>query len=200
MQDAIRSAHTLGERVANELGVPVYYYEEAASRPDRQNLESIRRKGFEELVEGIREPDRAPDVGAARIHPSAGATVIGARGPLIAYNIYLNTSDVRVAKAVAKAIRHSSGGLRFVKALGIDIPARGQVQVSMNLTNFRKSSMSTVFECVRAIADTYGVAITESEVVGLIPMEALVEASRSYLRLHEFKNDQILETKLLESS
>jgi glutamate formiminotransferase / formiminotetrahydrofolate cyclodeaminase len=200
MSDAVAAARALGERVAESLEIPVYFYEEAALRPERQNLESIRRKGFEELRDAItQDAERAPDLGPSQVHSSAGAVVVGARGPLIAYNIYLNTSDVRIAKAIAKAVRHSSGGLRYVKALGLEIPARGQVQVSMNLTNYRKSAVATVFELVRALAESYGTAITDSEVVGLVPMDALVDAARHYLRLHEFASDQILESKLLES-
>jgi glutamate formiminotransferase/formiminotetrahydrofolate cyclodeaminase len=199
MSEAVAAARSLGERVSQTLNIPVYFYEEAATRPERQNLEAIRRQGFEELRDAIgQDPERDPDLGPAQIHPSAGAVVVGARGPLIAYNIYLNSSDVRIAKVIAKAIRHSSGGLRYVKALGLEIPARGQVQVSMNLTNYRKSAIHTVFELVRAMADSYGASITDSEVVGLVPMEALVDSARHFLRMHDFASDQILESKLLE--
>ncbi len=200
MKEAIDAARALGERVASELEIPVYFYEEAATRPERQNLENIRRKGFEELRELIGTvEDRAPDLGPTQVHPSAGAVVIGARGPLIAYNIYLNTRDLRIAKEIAKTIRHSSGGLRFVKALGLDIPARNQVQVSMNLTNFRKSSVATVFSLVRELAASHGVSVTDSEIVGLVPVEALVDAARFFLRLHQFDDEQILELKLMGS-
>lgn len=198
MAEAVALARSLGERVARELDIPVYFYEEAATRPERQNLENIRRKGFEELRDVIAtDEERAPDLGPRYIHPSAGAIVVGARGPLIAYNIYLNTADVRVARAIAKTVRHSSGGLRYVKALGLEIPARGQVQVSMNLTNYRKSALHTVFEMVRRQAESFGVSVTDSEVVGLVPMESLIDAARFYLRLHELDPDQILEMKLM---
>jgi glutamate formiminotransferase len=198
MEEAIRAARSLGERVASELEIPVYFYEEAALRPERRNLESVRRKGFEELRDVIETAeDRAPDLGPRCVHPSAGAIIVGARGPLIAYNIYLNTSDVRIAKAIARTVRHSSGGLRFVKALGLEIPARGQVQVSMNLTDYHRSALHTVFNLVRAQAESYGVSISDSEVVGLIPLEALVDAARFALRLHTFDNDQILEMRVL---
>lgn len=201
MSEAVAAARALGERVAQSLKIPVYFYEEAATRPERQNLEAIRRKGFEELRDTIgQDAARKPDLGPAEVHPSAGAVVVGARGPLIAYNIYLNSNDVRIAKAIAKAIRQSSGGLRYVKALGLEIPARGQVQVSMNLTNFRKSAIHTVFELVRSIAASHGATITDSEVVGLVPMEALVDSARFYLRMHDFASDQILESKLLEGA
>lgn len=200
MKDAVAAAERLGQRVADELRIPVYFYEEAARRPERQNLENIRRKGFEELRDVIAvAEERAPDLGPAAVHPSAGAVVIGARGPLIAYNIYLGTADLAVAKAIARTIRHSSGGLRYVKALGIDIPARGQVQVSMNLTNYRRSAIHTVFEMVKSAAASYGVAITDSEIVGLVPMEALVDAAAFYLRLHGFDREQILESRIMSS-
>lgn len=200
MKDAVAAAEALGRRVAEELNIPVYFYEEAAGRPERQNLENIRRKGFEELREVIAtDAERAPDLGPHAVHPSAGAVVIGARGPLIAYNIYLGTTDLTVAKAIAKTVRHSSGGLRYVKALGIDIPARGQVQVSMNLTNYRRSAIHTVFEMVRSEAATYGVSVTDSEIVGLVPMGALIDAARFYLQLHDFDPEQILESKLMSS-
>ena len=199
MQDALDAARSFGARMAEELKVPVYFYEEVATRPDRQNLENIRRKGFEELRQMVgTDPDRAPDLGPRAVHETAGATVVGARGPLIAYNMYLNTSDVAVAKRIARTIRHSSGGLRFVKALGLSIPARNQVQVSMNLTNFHKSALHTVFNLVQMEAASHGVTVTDSEVVGLVPMQALVDAARFYLRLHDFEDEQILETKLME--
>ncbi|MGH2448065.1 MAG: glutamate formimidoyltransferase [Chloroflexota bacterium] len=199
MAKAVEVAHHLGDRVAETLDIPVYFYEEAATREDRHNLERVRRKGFEELRDQIAAvEERAPDLGPRQVHPTAGAVIIGARGPLIAYNIYLNTADLKVAKAIAKSVRHSSGGLRYVKALGLDIPARGQVQVSMNLTNFRKTALATVFNLVRDEAATYGVNITESEVVGLVPMDALTDAARHFLRLHDLRDEQVLEMRLLQ--
>ena len=198
MGDAIAAARTLGERVARELDLPVYFYEEAATTPARQNLESVRGKGFEDLRERIESDEsRVPDLGPRRIHPSAGAVVVGARGPLIAYNIYLHTTDLQVAKAIARTVRNSSGGFRYVKALGLDIPARRQVQVSMNLTNFRRSSLHTVFNTVRSEAEARGVRVAGSEIVGLVPVDALLDAARFYLGLHDLDRDQILETRLM---
>ena len=197
---ALDAAARLAERVAAELEVPIYLYEESATRPERKNLEQIRRKGFEELRDTIpSDPARAPDLGPNHVHESAGATVIGARRPLIAYNIYLNTGDVTIAQAIAKTIRHSSGGLRFVKAMGFEIAERGCVQVSMNLTNYQKSAIHTVFEMVREAAGTHGVAITESEVVGMLPAAVLIDAAKHYLRMHNFSIDQVLEMRLLDS-
>lgn len=200
MREAVAAAKTFGERVAGELGIPVYFYEEAATSPERRNLEAVRGKGFEALREAIeRNAERAPDLGPRAIHASAGATIVGARGPLIAYNIYLNTVNLAVAKSIARTVRHSSGGLRYVKALGLDIPARGQVQVSMNLTNYRRTAVATVFNLVREEAAAHGVSITDSELVGLVPLDALIDAARHYLRLHDFDPEQILELKLLDS-
>ncbi|GAC1445133.1 MAG: glutamate formimidoyltransferase [Chloroflexota bacterium] len=200
MGDAVDAAHAFGKRVSDELSIPVFFYEEAAASPGRRNLEDVRKKGFEQLREDINaDEERIPDLGARAVHPSAGAIVVGARRPLIAYNVYLNTDDIRIARSIAKTIRHSSGGLRYVKALEIDIPARGQVQVSMNLTNHRKTAMTTVFTLIESIAASYGVTITDSELVGLIPLEALLDVARFHLQLHDFKLDQILELKLMEN-
>ncbi len=196
MEDCVALARSLGERVGRELGIPVYLYEAAATRPDRVNLADIRRGEYERLkVEIETNPDRAPDFGPARLTP-AGATVIGARPFLIAYNIYLTTDRVEVAKAVAKAVRHSSGGLRYVKALGLLVG--GQAQVSMNLTDFHKTPIHRVVEMVRREAARYGVAIARSELVGMIPQQALVDAAVWYLQLDGFRPELILENRLYE--
>jgi glutamate formiminotransferase/formiminotetrahydrofolate cyclodeaminase len=195
MQACVEIARRLGQRVGQELGIPVYLYEEAASRPERRNLEDIRRGGYEALKEEIgKEAERNPDFGPLKVG-QAGATVIGARHPLIAYNVYLDTDRVDIAKKVAKAVRHSSGGLRYVKALGLSV--EGQAQVSMNLTNFRATPMARVVEMIRLEAARYGTSIHHSELVGLIPQEALVEAARWYLQLDQFEPDQILESRLV---
>lgn len=197
MQDCVAIAQRLGQRVGEELNIPVYLYEEAATRPDRVNLENIRRGEYEALKTEIgTTPDRIPDFGPAQVSP-AGATVIGARHPLIAYNIYLNTDDLSVAKKVAQALRHSSGGLRYVKALGMLV--EGHAQVSMNMTNFRATPVARIVEMARREAARYGVSIQRSELVGLIPQEALVEAATWYLQLDAFKTDQILENRLEQS-
>lgn len=199
MEAAVSASRDLGQRVAQELALPVYFYEESATSPERQNLEKIRGKGFEELREAVlTDPSRKPDLGAAELHQSAGAVVIGARRPLIAYNIYLDTQKIAVARAIAKTIRHSTGGLRYVKALGFDIPERSCVQVSMNLTNHTRTAMHTVFEMVRDEASSYGVSISQSEVVGMVPAAALFDAARHYLRMHELSGDQVLEMRLLQ--
>lgn len=199
MAEAIAAAHALGRRVADELEIPVYFYEAAASRPERTNLEDVRRRGFEELRDAITDDEeRRPDLGPLQVHPSAGAVAVGARQPLIAYNIYLNSNDLQIARAVARRVRHSSGGLRYVKALGFEIQARGQVQVSMNLTDYRKTAIHTVFNLVRDEAAAYGVGITDSEIVGLVPIDAVLDAARHYLRLHTLSAEQIVEMKLMD--
>jgi glutamate formiminotransferase/formiminotetrahydrofolate cyclodeaminase len=194
MQDCVEIARRLGRRVGEELGIPVYLYEEAATRPERQNLENIRRGQYEILKTEIGIlPERNPDFGPAKVG-TAGATVIGARQPLIAFNVFLTTQDVSIAKKVAQAVRFSSGGLRYVKALGLLV--EGRAQVSMNLTNFRGTPLARVVEAVRREAARYGVSIHHSELVGLIPQEALVEAGRWYLQLDGFEPEQILERRL----
>jgi glutamate formiminotransferase/formiminotetrahydrofolate cyclodeaminase len=194
MQDCIQIAHRLGKRVGDELGIPVYLYEQAAVVPGRQNLEDIRRGQYEGLkAEILTNPARRPDFGPALLG-TAGATVIGARHPLIAYNVYLTTPDVEVAKKVAKAVRNSSGGMRYVKALGLLVD--GRAQVTMNLTNYKGSPLARVVELVRREAARYGAGIHHSELVGLIPEEALVEAAAWHLQLDQFEPEQILERRL----
>jgi glutamate formiminotransferase/formiminotetrahydrofolate cyclodeaminase len=196
MVECIEMARRLGKRVGEELAIPVYLYEEAATRPERANLENIRRGQYEVLKEEIGvNPARQPDFGPAKL-TGAGATVIGARQPLIAFNVYLTTDDVSIANKIARAVRHSSGGLRFVKSMGVLV--EGRAQVSMNLTNFHKTPMARVVEMIRREAQRYGVQVHHSELVGLIPSEALVDASVWYLQMDQFEPDQILETRLYD--
>jgi glutamate formiminotransferase / formiminotetrahydrofolate cyclodeaminase len=197
MQDCVEIAKRLGKRVGEELGIPVYLYEQAAIRPERQNLENVRRGQYEALKKEIESsPDRQPDFGPARVGP-AGATVIGARPPLIAFNVYLTTGDVSIAKKVAKAVRHSSGGLRYVKGLGLTV--EGRAQVSMNLTNYRETPVARVVELIRREAERYGVGIHHSELVGLIPEDALRDAAVWYMQLDQFESDQVLERRLYKA-
>jgi glutamate formiminotransferase/formiminotetrahydrofolate cyclodeaminase len=196
MEECVEIARHLGRRVADELGIPVYLYEEAATTPERQDLENIRRGQFETLKSEIEtEPDRVPDFGPRKLGP-AGATVIGARQPLIAFNVFLTTNDVTIAQKIARAIRNSSGGLHFVKAMGVLV--EGRAQVSMNITNYRQSPLARVVEMIRLEAARYGTAIHHSELVGLIPQEALVDGAVWYLQLDEFQPEQILEQRLFE--
>lgn len=194
MVECVELARRLGKRVGEELSIPVYLYEEAASRPERQNLENIRRGQFEVLKTEIEtDPERKPDFGPSKLG-KAGATVIGARAPLIAFNMYLTTSDVDIAQKIAKAVRNSSGGLRFVKGMGVLVD--GLAQVSMNLTNYKKTPIFRVVEMVRREAQRYGVGIHHSELVGLIPQSALVDTAVWYTQLDQFEPEQILENRL----
>ncbi|PYR75915.1 MAG: glutamate formimidoyltransferase [Acidobacteria bacterium] len=196
MQDCVALAKETAREVAERFGVPVYLYEEASSNALRKNLEDIRRGEFEGLAAKMATDGWAPDFGPATPHPSAGASVIGARMPLIAYNINLNTNRLDVAKKIAAAVRFSSGGFRFVKAMGVTLAERGIVQVSMNLTNYEKTPILRVFEAVKSEAERYGVSVLESEIVGLVPSAALVDVGVSTLQLTQFTRDQILETRL----
>jgi len=196
MAECVALAQQVGAAVADRFGVPVFLYEEAAANPARRNLEDIRRGEFEGLAAKMRNAEWTPDFGPAVPHPSAGASVIGARMPLIAYNINLNTNRLDVAKKIAAAIRHSSGGLRYVKAAGFMLEDRGIVQVSMNLTNYEKTPIFRVFEIVKREAARYGVSILESEIVGLVPSAALTAAAEFYLQLERFGPEQVLENKL----
>ena len=196
MDQCVALAKEVGAAVAERFGIPMYLYEEAATDPLRKNLEDIRRGEFEGLAAKMGSPGWAPDFGPDQPHASAGASVIGARMPLIAYNINLNTDRVDVAKKIAAAIRHSSGGLRYVKAMGLKLDDRNIAQVSMNLTNYQKTPIFRVFEMVKREAERYGVLILESEIVGLVPSAALVSSAEFYLQLERFGADQVLENKL----
>ena len=196
MEDCVALARRLGERVGRELGIPVYLYEKAATRPERRNLADVRRGEYEGIkAEIATRPEREPDFGPQHVG-KAGATAIGARAPLVAFNVYLGTDDVEVAQAIARAVRHSSGGLRYVKALGLLV--KGQAQVSMNLTDYRQTPVHRVVEMIRREAERYGVAVVESELIGLIPNEALVEAAKFYLQLGDFSSQQVLENRLAD--
>ena len=195
VEDCVAISRRVGEEIWKRFRIPVYLYEAAATAPERQNLENIRRGQFEGLRDEIAtNPARRPDFGEAQVHPTAGATVVGARKFLIAYNIFLNTPDVEIAKKVAKAVRFSSGGLRFVKGAGFLV--RGLAQVSMNLTDFEQTPIARVFEFVKREAARYGVAAVSSEIVGLIPKKALEDAAEWFLQVENFDSSLILENRL----
>jgi glutamate formiminotransferase len=197
LQECVAIARFVGEEAAQRFRIPVYLYEAAAGRADRVHLENIRKGQFERLSEEIEtKPERHPDFGAPKIHPTAGATVVGARKFLIAYNINLNTPDVSIANNIARAIRQSSGGLRYVKAMGVDLKSRGLAQVSMNLTDYEQTPISRVFELVKREAERFGVSIAGSEVVGLIPQAALDSAAEYYLQIETFQPGIIFENRL----
>lgn len=196
MADCVAMAHDVGAAVAARHALPVFLYEEAARIPARRNLEDVRRGEFEGLSDKLAQGAWAPDFGPAVPHASAGASVIGARMPLIAYNINLATDRLDVARKIATAVRQSSGGLRYVKAMGVSLADRGIVQVSMNLTNFEKTPIFRVFELVKREAARYGVTILESEIVGLVPASALMASAAWFLQLDTFTEDQVLEHQL----
>lgn len=192
----VELARAVGRRIGEELGIPIYLYEAAATRPERRDLPNLRRGEYEGLREKImHDPAWAPDFGPARLGP-AGATIVGARQPLIAYNVYLNTNDVRIAKRVARAVRGSSGGLRGVRALGLLV--NGRAQVSMNLIDYHTTPIHRAVEMVAREAAAYGAAIVESELVGLIPEDALIDAARFYLHLHTMRDNQLIERRLAQ--
>ncbi|HEY3707294.1 MAG TPA: glutamate formimidoyltransferase [Terracidiphilus sp.] len=195
VEDCVAMSKHVGAQIASRFNIPVYLYEAAATSPERQNLENIRRGQFEGIRDDIAaNPARKPDFGEPRVHPTAGATVVGARKSLIAYNIFLNTADVNIAKKIAKAVRFSSGGLRFVKGAGFLV--RGQAQVSMNLTDFEQTPIHRVFEFVKREAARYGAVPTSSEIVGLIPKLALEQAAEWFLQVENFDSSLILENRL----
>ncbi|HEU4436672.1 MAG TPA: glutamate formimidoyltransferase [candidate division Zixibacteria bacterium] len=197
LEECVELARRLGKKVGDELQIPVYLYEAAATRPERVNLATVRKGEYEGLKAEIEQnPDRKPDFGPEKVHPKAGGCIIGARMPLIAYNVYLNTDDINIAKQIAKVVREAGGGLPAVKALGFEIKARKQVQVSMNLTNYLKTPPHVAFKAVTKEAEKLGVEAVSSEVVGLIPQPALDVAGIHYLKLENFSANQILEEKL----
>ena len=198
MADAIEAAHALGQRLWDELEIPIYYYEEA-SLGERRLLTEIRKGNFEGLREAVKvDPSRRPDVGGPELHPSFGASVIGARRPLVAFNVYLRSLDIEVAKAIAKAVRESSGGLRNVRAIAIDTTAQGSVQVSMNLVDVDQTPIYRAYEFVVAEAAQHGVSVSHAEVVGLVPLGALLAVAQRSLRLRGFQPEQVLELRLAQ--
>ena len=197
MNDCVQLARQCGERMWRELSIPVYLYEKAATRPERENLAAVRKGQFEGIRDEIATKEvRRPDFGEARVHPTAGITAVGARPPLIAYNVNLGTSDIEIANKIARAVRHLSGGLRYVKALGFELKDRGIVQVSMNMVNYEGTPLFRAFEMIKREAERYGVPVLGSEIVGLVPQGALNAVADFYLQLENFSEDQILEHRL----
>jgi glutamate formiminotransferase len=199
MEDCIALSKEIGEQVAHKFDIPVYLYEESASSTERKSLPKIRKGQFEGFFEKIKQPEWKPDFGPQEVHPTAGVVAIGARMFLIAYNVYLSTNNIEIADKIGKAVRHISGGLRYVKALGMMIEERNLTQVSMNLVNYQKTPIYRVFELIRAEARRYGVHIVDSEIVGLVPSEALIDTAQYYLQLAGFSPSQVLENKLAET-
>jgi glutamate formiminotransferase len=198
MEDAVKLANEVAQKAAEAFDLPIYLYEEAATTDDRKNLADIRRGEYEGFSEKIQKPEWKPDFGPQKLHPTAGATVVGARMPLVAFNVNLDTENLEIANKIARKVRHSSGGLRFVKAIGIDLSEKNIVQVSMNMTDYTKTSLYQAFEMIKFEAKRYGVNIIGSELIGLLPAQALFDVAEYYLGLEDFEGEQIMENRLLE--
>ncbi len=197
MEDCKQLAWKIGEEIAERFSVPVYFYGEAALREEHRDLSRIRRGGYELLKEEIdKVPERYPDVGPTKVHPTLGAVVIGARGPLVAFNVNLKTQDLEVAKKIARKLRGETGGLSYIKAIGINLKSKGMVQVSMNLLDFKKSTIYQAFELVKLEAKRWGVEVKGGEIIGLVPLEALVDIASFYLGIPELSMEQVLEYHL----
>lgn len=197
MEECIKLSKEVAETVYNKFGVPSFLYEKSASKSDRENLATVRKGQFEGMSEKVKDPEWTPDFGTD-IHPTAGITAIGARMPLVAFNVNLNTNDIEIANKIAKNVRHLSGGLRYCKALGIALEERGIVQISMNMTDFTKTPLYRAFELIRIEAQRYGVSIVGSEIIGLVPMDALLATSEYYLGIENFSYEQVLEKRIME--
>jgi glutamate formiminotransferase len=200
MEEAVATARQVGQRLGQALGIPVYLYEEAATRPERRNLADIRAGEYEGLPQKLADPNWVPDFGPRQPHPTAGATAVGARIYLVAYNVNLGTPDVAIAKAIARAVRAKTGGLQNVKALGVMIQERNLAQVTMNVVDPFRTPLYRVLEMVRMEAARYGVTVVSSEVVGLVPLAVILETARYYLQLEGFRDDQVLESRLWEET
>jgi glutamate formiminotransferase len=197
VEECVELSQIIGKRIGDELGIPVYLYEHSATSAQRKNLSRIRKGEFEGFHSKIQDPEWKPDFGPDDIHPSAGVTAVGCREFLIAFNINLGTDSIDIANKIAKAVRSVSGGFKFVKALGFELEKRGIVQVSMNLTNYKKSTIFRVFEVVKNEADRYGVPVVGSEIVGMVPLKAVTDVFDYYIKLERFSKEQVIEQKLL---
>lgn len=198
MDECVELSKELGKRIGDELGISVYLYERSASSPERENLAKVRKGQYEGMAEKLKAEGWEPDFGPVELNKTAGVTAVGARMPLVAFNINLDTSDISIAKKIAKVIRASGGGYTFTKALGIEITERNMAQVSMNMVDYTKSSLFRVFDTVEREARRYGVNVVGSEIIGLVPMNALIDVADYYLRLEDFDYSQILEKRMVE--
>jgi len=198
MEDAVNLSKEVAKEAADRYGLPIFMYEKSATRPERENLAHVRKGQFEGMAEKIKQPDWTPDFGPKKIHPSAGVTAVGARMPLVAFNVNLNTDDLEIANTIAKKVRHINGGLRYCKGIGIELKERGIVQVSMNMTDFTQTALYRAFELVKIEAKRYGVNVVGSEIIGLVPMEALIDSAVYYMGIEDFSMDQVLEARIME--
>ncbi len=198
MEECVELSKRLGERIGQELNIPVFLYERSATAPHRENLADIRKGEFEGFFEKIKDPRWKPDFGPEEVHPTAGVTAVGAREYLIAFNVNLGTTRIEIAEKIAKAVRHISGGYKYVKAIAVDLKEKGMVQVSMNMTNYKKSPLFRVFETIKREAERYGVPVVGTEIIGMVPMQAMLEVAQFYLQLDDFDMNRIIESKILE--
>lgn len=196
MEEAVALSKEVGKEVAKRYNLPVFLYEKSASAPHRENLAAVRKGEFEGMAEKIKQPEWHPDFGLAERHPTAGTVATGARMPLVAYNINLNTPSLEIAHDIAKKIRFIGGGLRYCKAMGVELKDRGITQVSINMTDYTRTALYRAFELVRVEARRYGVSIVGSEIIGLVPMEALIDTASYYLGLENFSMEQVLEARM----
>ncbi len=198
VDEAIEVSKAVAEQVADAYRLPIFLYEQSAAKPERRNLATIRKGQFEGMAEKIKEPNWMPDYGPAEIHPTAGVTAVGARMPLVAYNVNLDTRDIEIANQIAKRVRYISGGLRFCKGIGIELKDRGIVQVSLNMTDYTRTALYRVFELIKVEAQRWGVNVIGSEVIGLVPMQALIDCAEYYLGIENFSMDQVLEARIFD--
>jgi glutamate formiminotransferase / 5-formyltetrahydrofolate cyclo-ligase len=198
VQEAVDISKATAKLAAEAYELPIFLYEQSAAKPERQNLATIRKGQFEAMAEKLSQPEWAPDFGPAKVHPSAGVTAMGARMPLVAFNVNLDTNRLEIADLIAKKIRHISGGLRYCKGIGIELKDRGIVQVSMNMTDYTKTALYRVVELIKIEARRYGVNVVGSEIIGLVPMEALIDSAVYYLGVEDFSMDQVLEYRVFE--
>lgn len=198
MEECVQISKEVGKRIGEELNLPVYLYEKSASNPSRENLADIRKGEFEGFFEKIKSPDWSPDFGPNEVHPTAGVVAVGAREYLIAFNVNIGTKDIKIADNIAKAVRNSSGGYKFVKAIGVELKEKGIVQISMNMTNYKKSPLYRVFETIESEAERYGVSIVGSEIIGMIPMDVMIQTCKFYLKIDDLSGDKVIENKLLD--
>lgn len=198
MDDCVKLAEGLGKKIGDDLHIPVYLYESAATKPERSDLAYVRKGQYEGFFDKIKQPGWEPDFGPREVSVKSGVTAVGARPPLVAFNVNLNTQDLDIAKKIAKAVRNSSGGLRYVKAIGVNIAEKNMVQVSMNMTDYKRTPLYRAYEQIKMEAARYGVSIAESEIIGLLPSEVLIDAAISYLQVHSFDSKQLLENHIYE--
>jgi glutamate formiminotransferase len=198
VDEAIRVSKGVAQQVSDAYGLPIFLYEQSAATPERQNLAAIRKGQFEGMAQKIKQPQWAPDFGPTEIHPTAGVTAMGARMPLVAYNVNLDTDDIEIANQIARRVRHISGGLRYCKGIGIELKDRGIVQVSLNLTDYTRTALYRVFELIKIEARRWGVNVVGSEVIGLVPMQALIDCAEYYLGIENFSMEQVLEYRIYE--